>query len=288
MKKVFVFFVTLYICFGAVMAYADDTLTGLIPGQIWYSKDPFIEGDTIKIYTAIWNSGKDPILVSVNFYDKNVILGTTEATIPAESAKDVSVFWKVTKGDHAISAKILSSSISSGGKKHAVQLNRSSTEEESFFIATNVKTADGSVVPSTDVAKNQFDKTVGMLPSSVGDPIISTVDAIDSFRDDAHATFKNSADENQKIIDAGNMSASVDKADINANIKAIDDARLVKDELKNSPAKKSPLDAPIPYLKVFLFTSLAMIFGNKFIFYGLSIIILFLIIRFIYRKIRNR
>jgi hypothetical protein len=54
---------------------------------------------------------------------------------------------------------------------------------------------------------------------------------------------------------------------------------------------QKPLDAterPIAYIKLFLLSIVGFVFGSKLVFYGLSLLILFLVLRFIYRKIRHR
>jgi len=47
------------------------TNTGFIPGQIWYSKEILVEGETVNIHTAVWNGEKESFMFKVEFYDKN-------------------------------------------------------------------------------------------------------------------------------------------------------------------------------------------------------------------------
>jgi hypothetical protein len=73
--------------------------------------------------------------------------------------------------------------------------------------------------------------------------------------------------------------------------KKIDQINSDNKAIEISPSGVSLSDAtqkPIAYIKLFLFSLFAFILGSKIIFYGLSILIIFLITRFIYRKIRNR
>ena len=54
---------------------AQSSNTGFVPGNIWYSKDPFEEGDKVKIYTFIFNPDSRELSGTVIFFDKTVLLG---------------------------------------------------------------------------------------------------------------------------------------------------------------------------------------------------------------------
>ena len=65
MKKYFIYFILVYFIFTPSVYALDLTATGFIPGQIWYSKDSFVEGDSVDIHTAVWNNNSYPLSVRV-------------------------------------------------------------------------------------------------------------------------------------------------------------------------------------------------------------------------------
>lgn len=279
--KQFLFCILLIV--GSVsVAYADSSsTTGFIPGQIWYSKEPLIEGETVKIYTAIWNGEKSPITTHVEFYDGKTILGARDITIESAHLQEVSISWKVTTGDHNISAKISSSSTTTNGKKENVTFERTITTEDHTFVPVVVKNADGTPVKSIDAVKNEITKATtaikDVIPDSVGAPITSGFNSVDTFRDTTYAKIIDTKVQTQKEVDAFKTTSDSTKSD------------SVTTKAENTKSK--PLDAtdkPITYIKLFLFSLLGFIFGSKIVFYGLCALIVLLIIRFIYRKIRHR
>ena len=285
MKKYFIFFISLYFIFAPV-CFANTT-TGFIPGQIWYSKDNIIEGDNVKIYTAIWNNNTSSLSARVEFYDQNVILGTRDVVVSPLQLEGVSVSWKVTAGDHLISAKILSPSITNGGKKEYISLVNSSTVSDHKYIPVVLTTVDGQPATTTDVFKSQIDKATSSLddivPSSISDPISKNTVAIDNFRTD---TLKNiletKASTEKKIED-------LNKQDVVS--KTISPVGKIAASKVVTPQRKSidnATEKPIAYIKLFFFKILAFIFGNKIVFYLLIVLVAFFIGRGIYRKIKNR
>jgi len=276
------FLISFLFCVSFIpFAYAEVPITtGFIPGQIWYSKEPLVEGDTVKVYTAIWNEDSDPLSAKVTFYDKNVILGTRDIVVPSSEVKDVSVSWQVTSGDHVISAKIVSSSL----KSEKVTLTRSSTAEDRKTVSVTLKTSDGSTATNSDIINSQIDNVssmvTGVLPSSVSTPISKGVDTLDTFRNTTSAKIDSAKKDTQKQIDAFSIK--------DTSVKKTDKAKTLSDEnIKNTQAL-SQIEKPIAYVKLFFLTVFSFIFNSKVIFYGLIALLVFVLIRYLYRKIRNR
>lgn len=289
MKKYFLFSL---LAFSLLvhMAYADtpSSTSGIIPGQIWYSEDQILEGDIVKIYTAVWNSTKAPLSVKVEFYDKNVILGTRDLIVPSEKLVDVSVNWKVTLGDHVISAKIISSNLTTG-KKDAVVLSSVSTKEDKKFIAKVIKNADGTITTIPDdsqsAVNNIGSQISDILPTSISTPVTNVFDAVDTTRLNVLNGVNISKSLTQKKIDSYNPPVVEQNPDTNIN----DKLPTTKPETVQDPAvtPQSSTDKPIAYLKLFFLSVLAFILGSKLVFYGLLLAMIFFLIRFIYRKIKN-
>jgi len=279
MKKYFLF---LIITFSFLLSCSVSAQTpinsGFIPGQIWYSKESLIEGDTVNIYTAIWNGEKDTVSVKVEFYDKNVILGTREISVLSGELNAVYIPWKITSGDHVISAKTISSTVVVSGKKEKVVLNRTTTANDKQFVPVLITNVAGEKVKEADVLKNQIDKAsndIGsIIPDDVSAPITSGLGVVDNLRTNTLAQVNN-------VIDAT-------KKDIGQVLGTSTVEQKIPSKINNTSSTQDAIKKPIAYIKLFLFSILSFIFGSRIVFYSLIALILFFIFRGIYRKIRNR
>ncbi len=276
MKNFFLSLVIPIYIFTAIPVFAGELInSGFIPGQIWYSKDTLIEGDTVNIHSAVWNGEKESIIVKIEFYDKNVILGNREVVVNSMELRDIYVPWKITSGDHVISAKIISSLVTISGKKETVLLERNTTSNDRQFIEVVVKNSLGESVSQTDALKNQIGRTTSEISNIVPEEVSTTISggflSIDNLRDKTFTKVDSIRNETKKEINL------------------LNDKEIVVN--KNPENKSSIEDAtkkPITYIKLFLFSILSFIFGSKIVFYGFIIAILFYFFRFIYRKIRNK
>ncbi len=278
MKKYFLF---LLIISSAILAFPVCATTlvnsGFIPGQIWYSKATLVEGDTVNIHTAIWNGEKNSLSAKVEFYDKNVILGSRDVVLAPSELKDISVAWKITAGDHVISAKIISSLATVSGVKEKIVLDRTTTSDDRQFVSVNVKNNPVVEKFSGDSAllQKQVDKTNSeinsIVPEKVSTSVTNDFNIVDDFRDKTLTEVTAIKNDTQNKIDQINS-----------------EKETVTETPKENVSLSDATEKPIAYIKLFLFSVFAFILGSKIIFYGLSILIVFLIIRFIYRKIRYK
>ena len=62
----------------------------------------------------------------------------------------------------------------------------------------------------------------------------------------------------------------------------------LEDGKTNIDIKSTPLDTPLAYAGLFFYTIVSYIFKSTVLFYGLCIVVIFLILRAIYRAIRKR
>ena len=283
MKKYFIYFILVYFIFTPSVYALDLTATGFIPGQIWYSKDSFVEGDSVDIHTAVWNNNSYPLSVRVQFYDGNVLLGYRDVSIPSLQLKDVSINWKVTSGDHSISAKIISPVIMSSSGEETAVLVHTLTGTDNKFIPILISTANGQPATSSDIIQSQIDKATSslssILPDSVSNPLTSNLGVVDNFRASTSKTINDIKNQTQSKIDALNKQDSANSVSKKVNGKVV-----------VTPNKAGTTDAtekPIAYIKLFFLGVLSFVFGSKIIFYLLIVLVLFYIIRGIFRKIRN-
>ena len=274
-KKYFGYLLIVISVFLSSTSYVfADASSGFIPGQIWYSSEELVAGETVNIHTAVWNAEKNSISVKVQFYDKSVILGTRDITLASLELKDVYIPWKVTSGDHVISAKITSSIATVSGKKENVTLERSSTSNDKQFVPVVAKNEKGEEVENSieNKLENTGEKINEMLPEEVSTFISDKFTAIEDFRV-----------EKSDKVDIAKEKAQTEMDIIKSKEVAEGDSKTVA----SSTNIEDATEKPITYIKLFLFTALSFILGSKIVFYGLSIVIIFLILRSIYRKLRG-
>lgn len=276
MKKLFICLLIIFSTIFVSSVYAETFAnSGFIPGQVWYSKDKLIEGDTVNIHTAVWNGEKSSLSIKVEFYDKNVILGSRDIILDSLELKDVFISWKVTAGDHIISAKITSSLTTISNKKEKVILGRIETSNDKQFVSVIIKNNLGESVTETDLIKNQLGKTSAeissFVPESISNPVSDGLGSVDNFR--------------------SNTFAKIDTAKIETKN---DIGKILGESTVKSPNNEKVNNTvdytkkPIAYIKLFFLSVLSFIFGSRLVFYAVGAFIIFVIIRWIYHKIRNR
>lgn len=274
-------FIISFLLFGLIFlpnfVFASST-SGFIPGQIWYSSENFVEGETVNIYTAVWNSGTNPLSVKIEFYDKNVILGTREVTLSPAELKSVYVPWRITLGDHTISAKIVSSSENISGTKEKITLENTKTSNDRQFVSVTVKNSEGeSTSPASDAIKNQIEKTSNeiksVVPESVNSSVSSVTSDIDNFRSESYVKVS---------------SAKSDVKDEISYLKEQKNSPTIEEKTQTKSNIEDSIKEPVAYIKLFLFSVVAFILGNKFVFYAVLILLIFFILKFIYLRLRNR
>lgn len=269
MKKIF-FIIFLLFFAQSSFALVLDSTTGFVSGNIWYSQAKLTEGDSVKIYTGFWNGENSPVSIKVSFFDKDTLLGTREVEIPALTLKDISIPWSVTSGDHQISARILKATSNQSGTNEDISLVNDEVKNSSMFIPKKI----GSEVGAEKLGE-LGEKVIGVLPDDVSEPISSSVVEIDLFRQKTSTQIDNGIKEAKEKIK---------QIDLNTN--STGDSS--KTEVKSGKDSLDGTEKPIAYLQLYLLTVASFIFSHSFLFYGLIIVLIFFVIRLIYRKIRGR
>lgn len=276
-------FFSIFIFIGSVLplfSFAQtSTNIGLVEHTIWYSKDPFIEGDVIKIYTMLYNGADSSVTGTVEFYDGKIVLGKKDVTISAESAKDVFVSWTVTAGEHSISVQFLNPSKLIAGKYEPITVTQGTSDTRNIFVPKKVlsesKNIDNSANDPIVSGDGIVDTIAQTIEPHVPTPISATASAIDNFRETKANTF----------IDS--------KTEAKNTIARLNDTSVPKDTHKNVSSipiigtTSVSLEKPLAYISLFFWTLIVFIFSHKVIFYGLILVIFAWLIRFIWKRFRN-
>lgn len=280
LKKISIVFLLALLFIPGWKAFAQMPNVGFVPSNIWYSEDPFNEGDNIKIYTLVFNPDARQLSCIVIFFDNTTLLGTKDVKIPARAANDVSIDWRATAGDHTIFAKI----------ENAKFLNPIGTYEE-VYLAQNQSEQSKRNVPKKVIANlsnnvsdsvansisNMEQQINNITPPVVAKTLSNTTNLLENARTGAGAFLENNKTSLQKEIDALNQN------DTKANESYVNqtDPKVKLQELKNTNFALKPFK----YTELFFLTIFSYIFKYAVIFYILLAVILFLILRFIWRLI---
>lgn len=259
-----------------IKIHAQATNAGFVPGNIWYSQDPFEEGDRIKIYTLIFNPDPKELVGTVIFFDNNIFLGKKDFTALAKAVKDVSIDWAVTVGEHKIFGKIENSKfLLSNGKYEEVYLVENKTQESVRTVnkKASLKTSDlnanlSSIMDSAgnaglDSIKNIEKSIKEKIPDSVSKPLSLTTNTIEILRQDIGTTSEKKKREVKNEIEF-----------------------LNKDQTPNGGyVEQSKLLKPFKYTELFFLTFASSVFNNKFIFYITLAFIIFFLLTYIWRSV---
>lgn len=266
--KIFLFIFTLIYSLSFFNAFAEtNTRAGFLPSNIWYSKDPFEEGDTIKIYTLVFNSDQKELSGSVLFFDNETLLGKKTFTASPSSVAQVSINWQVTAGDHLIFAKIENSRfLISAGKYQDVYLPENESEKSK-------RTVNKKIVPVVTTTKNSEEKTTTTdnsaisnignaikekTPAFIATPVVAAATGVDAYRASTDTKIATKASEVKKEI-----------------------AVLGAEPSKTT---KNKIEKPFKYVELFFLTLFSYIFSHKILFYFTLALLIFFAIRFIWRR----
>lgn len=91
------------------LVQAETVPAGVADRALWFSKEPFFEGEGITIYTLLFNSGTNQLSGTLTLSDGTTTIAAKTFTVVGGGASSVVAFpWKVTGGSHVFSAAITS------------------------------------------------------------------------------------------------------------------------------------------------------------------------------------
>lgn len=268
-----IFLFLLFLLTPFLYTYAENN-SGLLDNTIWYSKDNFVEGDTVEIHTAVWNGEVSTLEAKVDFMDASTIIGTRSISVAPHTLADVFISWKVTAGDHTIKTIIRDTNLKVNGKSTPIKFTYT---EQSLSKISISKKISKELDAGNNLADNVSEKVKENLPTQIAEPVARSITSVDDFRANTATTVSTMlASINQKIEELNNQ----EKAPAEPNTKDPKKAETVQKPLSGT-------EKPIAYVELFLLTIVSFIFKNSIVFYLLCAFILFIILRFIYRKIRR-
>ena len=265
-------------------ALAQSSNAGFVPANIWYSQDPFEEGDEVKIYTVIFNPDSRQLSGSVIFFDNSVFLGKKDFTAEAKSVKDVYLDWTATAGEHSIFGKIENAKfLISPGKYEEVYLAENETSKSARTVSKKIipKTADTETdtTPSpifniVNAVTSEPLKDIGGIignntPEFIARPVLAAADVIEEARSDAGAALETKKEEVKEDIRTLNEKVGEPVP-----------------ESGSTEAEPSQLLKPFKHTELFALALLSTTFNNKFIFYPVLALVIFFLLRYLVKRVR--
>src|SRR3990167_2198472 len=88
------------------LAETVNLRAGFAQSAIWMSRSHVVAGESVNIFTVLYNSSDNSISGDVVFSIDDVSIGTKNFTLGAVETQTVSVPWVAKSGNHTASARI--------------------------------------------------------------------------------------------------------------------------------------------------------------------------------------
>src|SRR3989344_553794 len=134
----FLMFALFFTCFSAQAQTKILKNIGFVQDNIWYSKDPFFNGDKIRIYTAVLNSSQYDFKGILEFFAGGKSVGKSSFSLVSGGFQVLWADWTAEGGSRKIYANIVEAKISlPGGVEEVVVLENAKTGEIETFVDTD-------------------------------------------------------------------------------------------------------------------------------------------------------
>lgn len=169
-----------------VTLFAATVSAGIPTELIWFSKDPFVEGDQITIFTPLYNRSTYRFQGSLTLRDGNVTLGVKQFALALGGTSEIFTFpWVVTRGEHTFSVLISGGEFVSSGK-NTLDLPIAETTAQAvkrFVEPKPVVPAPGAAASNTpSEGAHITDYLSAKVPASLRRDALPVVGHIEDFR----------------------------------------------------------------------------------------------------------
>jgi hypothetical protein len=287
--KLYIGISTVSIFLTPLFVFAFATPAGLVDSGIWLSGEPKAN-ETISVYSAVFNGYDKTLLGTVQFYDYNTLLGEKNFSVLPKSIATLSVSWKVDIGDHKLQARVVNPTLKASNSDDAIFLDWHKTSELKISVIPETSTR---VTKEDSQDKKDGDES---LIASIGDTFSSTVDGIGNFvsdktpegiKDTTSSVFDTL--ETFRIKEADSFALKKEEAkkeydSLKKDEPASGGSNDKKDDSEDSGGK---LQKPLKLLTLAGVSAAKIAFNSPYVFYSLLVIIIFLILRAIWKWFRR-
>ncbi len=286
---IFTFFVILLACMPG-LAFARTMHAGLPSEQLWFSKDPFFAGDTITIFTLIFNSSNYRLSGTMTLKDGTSTLNTKPFVVDGLGGSQVVTFpLLMTKGNHSFSAVITQGELSQNGTTqtdafiiatHTPKVMRFADDDKnqngigdslepplppSKPIVLSATTTPPSTVPTSKDVRREENFILANAPTPIVNAAVPVLGAIEDFR----VTEAVKALRNLSQIE-GELHASITTSKGNG-------WELLGSGITSGEVAKSPFE----HLKLFIALIMRFFTANPYAFYIVLLLVLYKLVRMI-------
>jgi hypothetical protein len=273
------------IVFASMIFCAQTSLatTGFVDSPIWIIPSKPDDTDMVKLSAVFRNEEADSISGTIFFYDNETLLAQKAVTILPGDVRLVSTNFKITAGSHQFSATMSNAATLAGsGKLGVVVVAKATVSLPSQFVPKAVpitaQTGGDTVGGSEGLILDEIEKAqtsvLAVIPEPTKKAVAETATTIDSWRADNAQSFAKNRDKAQKAVDHKVPDTSKPSG-------------TVLGGAKPAPIMKSDA-GPMEYVKLVVFSALAFLFMYPAVFYFIAAFLIFIIIRFIFRRIARR
>jgi hypothetical protein len=238
--------------------------SGFTSSSILVTNDTPIVGETVRLSIPIYNETKGVVSATVRLYENDKKIAEKTIVLKTGEFSGFSTEWKAVSGDHNFEIKL---------EDTFLQLPKSTKNIvvlENRYAKVLVKTQGSD--------NNQAQDESGLLKeyTVVSEEQKSPMESgIDSYRQDF-------------LYDAEIKINSI-RQDISESVKQNTEYEKRLNELRDTlPRADGSLLTPIQYVYAWTLGALAYVLSNAYMFYGLIALVLFLVLRFIIRRVRRR
>jgi len=248
----------------AFPAQAEQSLpAGFAPGEVWLSTNTPIAGETVEIYTVIYDASGTPIEGSVTFLIDNESVGSSPFTLRAGETEIRSVRWTATAGEHVLSARL------------ATALHAETKEEASLKNRTTATTTISVTEPEPVEEKREEAPALpavelpNIVAAATANPVVAGVVGVTESIRIAGETLLSSY-----ASSVGTTSSSVEEID--------------KGKVLGTSTTQADIDTtPAPSISARAASTVLPLFKYPALFYPFALFLLLLVLWLVMRHLRN-
>ncbi len=258
---VFVFFVsTANVAFAEVIKNAGFTSATIIVSN----SAPNVS-DLVRMSMPIYNESGGTLYGIVRFYEDDKKISEKSIVLKTSEFGGFSYEWKALPGYHNFVLKLEDTFV------QMPKQNKNIAVLENRLSEISVRTQGSAVSPEVSSGGELF-KEYDVSSESQALPADSGIDAY-----------------RQDFLYGAEVKINSIKQDINESVKQNAEYEKRLNNLKDSlPRADGSLLTPVQYLYAWFLGAVAYILANAYLFYGVLVLVLFLILRFIVRKFQHR
>jgi len=290
-KYFFVIF-SLLLILNPIFAFAQNNV-GFVSSSIWYSKDPFYEGDKIQIYTLVFNQEEKDLIGTVNFFNGSTSLGKEDIFLPKGDWKVISIDWVVIAGSHTFFATLSDTKfVLENGKYEDIILEQVESGKSKKIVIKKIIPEIEDIKDLGDKVETEVEKSIENIveqtPESVKTPIVKSTNALEKLRENTLEYAQEKKEEVKQILENVKQEKKIEEEQEKSNDKSlVEKIGDEKEELSKQYKEGDKVFKPWQYLKLFFFGIVVFILESKIAFYSFLFIILIIILRTIWRKIAS-